>query len=166
MMKFIYFDASALAKRYSLELGTEQVDGIFVLIPKKRMTCAGINVGEVVSILVRKHNDGRFNDSDFAIALAEFRREIIEDPDFVYLSIDNTDIEASLKYIQQYNLNATDGLILHSAFELYLMLRASDHELILITSDRRLINAARSLSLPYLNPEIETLNDIETLLKE
>ena len=63
------------------------------------MNCAGINVGEVVSILVRKRNDGRLNESDFAIALAEFHREVIKDPDFTYLEIDNTDIEASLKYI-------------------------------------------------------------------
>ena len=76
---------------------------------------------------------------------------------FGYLLIDNTDIEASLKYIQQYNLNATDAVILHSAFELYLILRACGHELILITSDRRLLNAARAMSLPCLNPEIETL---------
>jgi len=166
MMKFVYFDASALVKRYSSELGTQQVNEIFDLIPPKRMTCCGINVGEIVSILVRKHNDGRLNNRDFADALAEFRHEVIENPDFVYVSIDNTDIEASLKYIQQYNLNATDAVILHSAFELYLMLSASGHELILITSDRRLLNAARALSLPCLNPETETLKDIETLLKE
>ena len=46
----------------------EQVDGIFALIPKRRMTCAGINVGEVVLILVRKHNDGRLNDIEMELA--------------------------------------------------------------------------------------------------
>lgn len=166
MMKFVYFDASALVKRYIYELGTQQVNQIFALIPPKRMTCSGINIGEIVSILVRKHNDGRLNNRDFADALAEFRREVIENPDFLYLSIDNTDIEASLKYIQQYNLNATDAVILHTAFELYLTLRAYGHELILITSDRRLIRAGRDLSLPCINPEIERLKDIETLLNE
>jgi hypothetical protein len=130
------------------------------------MTCFGINVGEIVSILVRKHNDGRLNDRDFGNALSEFSHEVIENTDFVYLSTDNTDIEPSLKYIQQYNLNATDAVILHSAFELYLTLRAYDHELILITSDKRLLDAAIAMSLPCLNPEIETLRNLKILLRE
>ena len=165
-MKLVYFDASALAKRYSIEPGTEQIDRIFELIPKEQMNCAGINVGEVVSILVRKHNDGRLSEPAFAKALAEFHREVIEDPDFTYLEIDNADIEASLKYIPQFNLNATDAAILHSAFELYLTLREFSHELILVTSDGRLLRAANVLFLPCLNPETEAVRDVEMLLKE
>ena len=60
-MHWIYFDASALIKRYSQETGTPLVNEVFRLLPRSRMTCSTLGILEIVSVLVRKRNDGRLN---------------------------------------------------------------------------------------------------------
>lgn len=59
MSSHLYFDASALVKRYAAEDGTALVNEIFHRFPLNQLTCATIGVLEIVSVLVRKHNDGR-----------------------------------------------------------------------------------------------------------
>ena len=43
-MVWVYFDASALVKRYSSEDGTELVNELFHRLPVEQMTCAMIGV--------------------------------------------------------------------------------------------------------------------------
>jgi predicted nucleic acid-binding protein len=57
--RWVYFDASALIKRYSQETGTAVVNAIFRDIPHRRMICSVLGLPEVISILVRKSNDRR-----------------------------------------------------------------------------------------------------------
>jgi predicted nucleic acid-binding protein len=64
-MQWIYFDASALIKRYSQETGTPLVNEVFRLLPRSRMTCSTLGILEIVSVLVRKRNDGRLTQTLF-----------------------------------------------------------------------------------------------------
>jgi predicted nucleic acid-binding protein len=68
----VYFDASALVKRYAQEEGTPLVNKIFARVPLSHLTCATIGVLEIVSVLVGKHNDGRLSAQLFAQAMLEF----------------------------------------------------------------------------------------------
>ncbi|GIX48038.1 MAG: hypothetical protein KatS3mg131_2249 [Candidatus Tectimicrobiota bacterium] len=56
----VYWDASALVKRYAPESGTPLVNRIFADIPLARMMSLILAVGEVVSIFVRKRNAGPY----------------------------------------------------------------------------------------------------------
>ena len=58
-MDYFYFDASALAKRYANEVGTEAVNQILDRVDPTRLMCLIIGTTEVVSVLVRKRNDGQ-----------------------------------------------------------------------------------------------------------
>lgn len=67
-MNYFYFDASALAKRYSHEKGTDLINIIFENVKPSRMMCLLLGSSEVVSVLVRKHNDGRISNTTFSQA--------------------------------------------------------------------------------------------------
>ena len=54
MANAFYMDASALAKRYVPEPGSELVDAILDNVPARRFNVLNVGLGEVVSILVRK----------------------------------------------------------------------------------------------------------------
>ena len=53
-MLWIYFDASALIKRYSQETGTPLINEAFQRLSPRQMTCSLLGVLEIISILVRK----------------------------------------------------------------------------------------------------------------
>lgn len=160
----VYFDASALVKRYAHEEGTPLVNKIFATVPLSHLTCAIIGVLEIVSVLVRKHNDGRLSAQLFAQAMLEFNQEIIENEAFAVTSIEDSLLIAALELIGQHNLNATDAVILKSCLNLQAGLL--NERVILCTSDKRLVRAAQQEGLTVFDPEVDTLAQLESLLKE
>ena len=160
----VYFDASALVKRYSQELGTALVNEVFRLLPVERMTCSMLSVVEVVSILVRKRNDGRLKQDQFEHAIAKFRAEVIDAPEFSAESVDDDLLMASLDLVARHNLNATDCAILRSALDLRSSLTLAGEDLLLCTSDRRLARAATDEGIKVFNPEKETEDTLRQLL--
>ena len=58
-MHHFYFDASALVKRYTQEVGSDKVNFLFDNIPLDRLMCSVLGAVEVFWICVRKRNDGR-----------------------------------------------------------------------------------------------------------
>jgi hypothetical protein len=76
-VQWIYFDASALVKHYSVEIGTPLVNEVFRRLPPSQMSCSTIGVLEIVSILIRKRNDGRLDPRLFDQAMLEFKAEVM-----------------------------------------------------------------------------------------
>ena len=87
-MVWVYFDASALVKRYSAEDGTDLVNELFHKLPTAQMTCAVIGILEIIAVLVRKRNDGCLPPDLFAQAVVALNQEIIEDEAFSLASVD------------------------------------------------------------------------------
>ena len=56
---YFYFDASALVKRYTEEIGSDKIDVLFTNVPLERLLCLTVGAIEVFWICVRKRNDGR-----------------------------------------------------------------------------------------------------------
>lgn len=160
----IYFDASALVKRYAAEDGTALVNEIFNRIPLNQLTCASIGVLEIVSVLVRKHNDGRLPPPLFSQAMLELNQEIIENETFGVTAIEDNLIIAALALIGKHNLNATDAIILKSSLDF--QARFSNDRMVLCTSDKRLARAAQQEGITVFDPEIDTLAQLENLLPE
>ena len=61
-----------------------------------------------MSVLVRKHNDGRLPSELFDSALLELRDEIIDNENLSLTSVDDQLIFSSQGLIVQHNINATD----------------------------------------------------------
>lgn len=114
-MYHLYWDASALVKRYVAEVGTLLVNQLFTKVSRSRMICLHICTGEVISIFVRKKNSGLITNAIFAQAMANFRVEVLDDVNFKLISTDAHLISSSHPLIEKYALNATDALILRSA---------------------------------------------------
>jgi predicted nucleic acid-binding protein len=130
------------------------------------MTCSLLGVLEIVSILVRKRNDGRLEQTFFEQAMTEFKAEVIDQEEFLATSVDDVVILSSLELIAKHNLNSTDAIILRSALNLSQILQSQGDELSLWTSDRRLIRAAQNEGLGVFDPEIETIEALKQLLRD
>jgi len=161
---WVYFDASVLVKRYTHEGGTLLVNEIFQYLPLSQMTCLGLGLLEIVSILVRKRNDGRLSQRLFQQAMINFRTEIVEHEQFSTMSVDDALLALAMDLIVKHNLNAIDAVILRSALNLQQILHASGDQLLLWTSDKRLVRAAQNEGLMAFDPEVETMSHLHQLL--
>lgn len=163
-MVWVYFDASALVKRYSSEDGTELVNELFHQLPVEQMTCAVIGILEIISVLVRKRSDGRLSPKLFTQAMLELNKEVIEDEAFSIASVDDELMLSALDLIAQHNVNATDAIILRSCLNLQQVLQGQGHHPVLWSCDKRLLRAAEREGVAVFDPEVETMAQLQTLL--
>ncbi len=163
-MKFFMFDASGLAKRYSIEIGTNLLNLIFTQVGPDRLSCLMIGVAEVISALVRKKNVGLVSAADFTFAVLRVRVEILDSTNFQKLQAPNVTIEMSLPYLEKYSVNATDALFLQVAVDLANQSRSAGHDLVVVASDQRLLKAAQAENLLTFDPETQSQAELNVLL--
>lgn len=89
-MVILLWDASALAKRYAPEVGSDTVDALFAEVPTAQMVSSAVSYAEIYSILLRTYNRGGIDRTAFETAKSALRAELINDPDFILLSIGDT----------------------------------------------------------------------------
>jgi predicted nucleic acid-binding protein len=150
-----YLDASSLAKRYIPEIGSALVDAILDTVPANRIHVLNVGAGEVISVLVRKHNAGIISISDFGQAVVNFEAEIIHAADVRKLSVSNRLALSSFRLIVAHSINSTDAVTLRSALAIARKLRAGGADLVLVASDQRLLRAAQAEGLSTFNPETQ-----------
>jgi hypothetical protein len=66
--------------------------------------------------------------------------------------------------IERHSINATDSMILTCALDFALVERATGGDVILVSSDRRLISAAQAEGLLTFNPETQTTTELDALI--
>ena len=156
-MNYFYFDASALAKRYVEETGSDLIDEIFDNVPLTRLMCLILGASEVFWILVRKRNDGRITPVDFSQAAMHFNQEVTADEsDFITISVPDSLVLASMDLIDSHSINSTDATVLQSALDTATRLRNLGDDLVLVAADGRLLRAARAEGLSVFNPETDS----------
>ena len=156
-MHYFYFDASALAKRYVEEVGSDRIDFLFTNVPLARLQCLTIGAVEVFWICVRKRNDGRISDDQFAESTTYLKSEIIGiQSNFRKLSVPDSLVWSAMDLIETHSLNSVDAMVLRSALNISSELRSTGDTLVLVASDQRLLRAARTEGLQIFNPEIDS----------
>ena len=164
-MYHFYFDASALVKRYTEEIGSNKVDYLFVNVSLNRLKCLTIGAAEVFWICVRKQNDGHITSYEFTHAVTNLNREVTSDAsDFRTDSVPDALVWASLNLVETYSLNSVDAIVLRSALETATELRRTDDVLVLVASDQRLLRAASGEGLLIFNPEVDTEETLKAWL--
>ncbi|MDE0315771.1 MAG: type II toxin-antitoxin system VapC family toxin [Candidatus Poribacteria bacterium] len=162
-MYYFYFDASALVKRYTDEVGSDEIDFIFANVPLVHMQCLILGAVEVLWICVRKRNDGRITQNHFTQATRYLEQEVMDtNSDFKTISIPDTLVLNSMSIIETHSLNSVDAIVLRSALDIATELRNTGNTLILVASDQRLLRAAQEEGLVVFNPEVDpqqTLTD-------
>jgi predicted nucleic acid-binding protein len=149
-MAFLLWDASALSKRYGPERGTATVDALFT---NADMVVTVLGYAETLSVLSRKRNRGSITASNFLAAKTMLRAEVLDDPTFLVMNLDDVAVLDGLRFIEGYSLNATDAAILSLFLRLSRSTAFRNHQPILVASDRRLLRAAEAEGLATLNPE-------------
>ena len=156
-MYYFYFDASALAKRYIEEVGSDKIDFLFENIPLWRLLCLTIGAAEVFWICIRQRNDGRIRVNQFTQATGHLEHEIINDQsNFRKISVPDSLVWDSMRLIEAHSLNSVDALVLRSALDTATELRSTDDRLVLVASDQRLLRSDRAEGLQIFNPEIDS----------
>jgi len=117
-MPYLLWDASALAKRYTRETGSDVVAALFDNVDATHIITTIWGYSETFSILLRRHNGGTIRRESFVGAISALRTEIIESSETAVLSIDDATILSSLSVMQTHNLNSTDAALFDPLFAL------------------------------------------------
>jgi len=164
-MVVLLWDASALAKRYAPEVGSDTVEALFRLVPKLQMVSSSVSYVEIVSILLRKFNRAAIDSVAFHAAKSALRLELINDPAFVLLSINDTAFYGGIALMEAHNLNATDAALL-TLFQSYIQTFPPDSgaTFLLVAADERLVRTAKFEGLRAINPETLLVADVPAFL--
>src|SRR5437773_1042123 len=111
------------------------------------MAVLSVGWAEVISILVRHRNSGRLNAAQYQQAIALFRAAVGLATPVRNLPVDAGLADRAADFIELHSINSTDAILLRSALDLAAVLRARGDDLILVTSDRRLLRAAQAEGL-------------------
>ena len=163
-MNSFFLDASALAKRYNPEIGSQLIAPLFNHTSGAQLMCLTLGAAEVVSVLVRRRNSGALSLDAFVHAMTNLRAEVLDAGEFGTLAADNELSTAAMPFIDQHALNATDSVVLRLALDLSVQLRADGDDIVLVASDQRLVRAARSEGLLTFDPERQTESGLAALL--
>ena len=160
----LLWDASALAKEYFSELGSDTVQALFDAGSSVINITTYLCYAETCASLRRRLNDGRTDPSDFAAARAALRNEVLLDPAFHLLTLTDTDVLAGVVLIDQHNINSADAALLAAFLEYSRSLASVATTCILVAADRRLLRAARTEGLQVIDPEQMPPVDIPSFL--
>lgn len=162
-MPVLLWDASALAKRYAPERGSDVVDTLFERDPSPRMVATVIGYAECYSILRRKFHRGGMDAAAFRVAKSALRDETVVAPDFHLITVDDPAVFDGIRFMDTHNLNATDAAIL-TVFLSYQASLRSGERAVLVASDHRLLKAAQDEGMETLDPEVSTVDHARQIL--
>ena len=149
-MIFYYLDASAWIKRYYREMGTGWVQNLFA--QNRTMACASLGLVEIIATLARKRKAREISQS----RLEQKAQELEEDWEcFVQVQLTNEVVDSAKNLAKRLALRGADSIHLASALLLQRHFAEEDDQLLMVTSDRELKEAARSFDLVVVDPDEE-----------
>lgn len=163
MTRLIFFDASALAKRYASERGSDVINWLFDATADYQKLCALLGAAEIVSVLARKRNRGDLSTIEFAYAFNALFMETFQNPNFQLISPLDEGIVTSTQLIIKHNINSADAIALYIALQIDASSSANEH-LFFVSADKRLVRAAKDEGLFVINPEQSSVPEISKLL--
>lgn len=158
----LYWDASALAKRYLLEQGSEVALALFNL-EAVSMFASLMGYAETTAILRRKFNQRLIGLREFNLSRSFLEREVLLDPEFELFSVTDDDLLDGILLTDQHNLNTSDAAIL-AGFLRRTRAAPVSAAPVLVASDRRLVRAAAAEGLRTLDPATLLVADLPAAL--
>jgi predicted nucleic acid-binding protein len=141
----IYFDTSALVKRYLKENGSEIVGSI--VRQQKVIATSKLAYPEMLSALMRKHRAGEIERKPFNLVIGQFETDWEK---LVIVEFHDELLGIIKSLIEKYPLRGADAVHLSSA----LWLQQSTREtLTFVTADIALQSAAQAEDLEIINPQ-------------
>lgn len=144
-MEVLFFDTSALVKRYYEEPGTELVDEL--IEDDRRVSITSLGVIETISAFRRKYNRGQISKSDTDDLLAAFFREALDD--FVIVPMEESIQQFSFDLILEDDLRTLDSLQLAAA----LTMAGDETDVVFVSADSDLVATASNRGLQSVDPD-------------
>ena len=163
-MNFFWLDASACAKRYIAEKGTPLVNYLFDCVPLRRMFCLLEGSGEIIFVFVRRRNEGKITTTFFNQIRHHFETEFVKSSEVEQVLPTEDQITTSWEFIEKHSLNSTDAIILQCVLDKANQLRMTGRDLILVSSDKRLLRATQNEGLLTFNPETDSRAALDVLI--
>lgn len=133
-------------------------------MPDDQMHITFIGYAETAAILRRKRNQGDLSPAEFTQARILLRDQVLINPDFTLLSVNDADFLDGIALTDRHNINTSDAAIL-AAYLRHARSQPPDApRSVLVAADRRLIRAAEAEGLRTLNPDLLPPADIPALL--
>lgn len=163
-MNYFWLDANAIAKRYVTEKGTRIINHFFTHISPAQIICLFDSMDETRSVIVRKRNRRDITLLEFNQAIQQFEAEIVNSTEVQQRHATVDQKIAARKLIEDYSINSTDAYILQCALDKASQLRITGHDLIFVSSDKRLLNAAKKETLRTFDPETDSQITLDILI--
>ena len=136
----------------------------FESVPLHRMMCLFEGGGEVIFVFNRRRNESKITATRFNQIKHLFLTEVIYQIAVVKVFPTKNQIGRSWDFIERHSINSTDAILLQCALDRTHELRANGDNLVLVSSDQRLLNAARNEGLFTFNPEIDNQDALDILI--
>lgn len=150
-MPSCFFDTSALAKNYHVEVGTEEVERLLAM-PDGRNFISRLSIVEMQSVFVRKVRMKVISDADFQLVRRRFLTDVTQ-RQLRVVRMTGLHYQEAERLIRQHSrersLRTLDALQLAVALDVRRR-TGLDH---FICADRNLCVVARAVGLPVINPE-------------
>jgi predicted nucleic acid-binding protein len=141
----IYFDSSALVKRYLKEKGTDVV--LSLTTREEFVATSKLAYPELLSTFMRKNREGGLREEPLKSILNRLEADWLE---FFIIEIHDELFPLVKSLIRKYPLKGADSIHLASALWLESMTKT---EVMFIASDMSLLDAATKENLKILNPQ-------------
>jgi predicted nucleic acid-binding protein len=164
-VNYFWLDANAIVKQYVTEKrGTPLINHLFTRISLNRIFCLFDSMDETLHVFVKKRNGEEITITTFNQVIQRFEAEFIYHADVEKVDATRNQKIAARQFIETYSINSTDAYILQCALDEADKLRTVGDDLILVSSDKRLLAAARQERLLTFDPENDTQTDIDVLI--
>lgn len=110
-MDLLFFDTSALVKRYHEEAGTDEVDEL--IEGDRTIVISSLSVIETISAFRRKFNRDELTENEMNTILGEFFREALKD--FLIVPLEESALQFSFDLALENDLRTLDSLQLSTA---------------------------------------------------
>ena len=163
-MNYFWLDANAIAKRYVVEKGTPLINYFFTNVSADRIICLFDSMDEARFAIGKHKNRGDITVSEFNQAIRQLGVEVINSSKVLQVEATSDQKIAARQLIDDYSINSTDSYILQCALDKANELRADGHNLIMVSSDKRLIRAAQNEELFTFDPETDNQTTLDLLI--
>ena len=150
-MAALFFDSSALVKRYALETGTRWIFSLVRRSAKNRLYLARITGVEVIAALTKRKRVGSLSASSASKAINRFEREFTNR--YLLVEVNPKIIKAAMTLAKNHTLRGYDAVQLASALQANAeRISIGGSPLTFISADTHLNSAATAEGLTVDNP--------------
>ena len=152
-MRYLYFDSSALVKRYYREIGTEFVKE-FCQNEDNVIAISDIAIAELGATFARLLREGNIKEDKYTIILDDFINDYFEE--YFKVAIDFNIFISATRLAKKNSLRAYDAIQLACAinFRETIILNESKSDIFFVVADDALEKAANAEGFKTINPNI------------